>query len=182
MGLSGSYATARAGVLSLEDIATGLSRIPRFGGQTVLHWSVAEHLLAGVEYLRDAWSPSQLLDFALHDAHEAATSDIPTHFKTPDMKRLQKQLDVRLYKFLGLPLPDRLRRGLVEMADREMLVSEAKVVCPQATYDKIVEEVRQYANWHACRAVRRVLSSYSDEDGVAEAWLKTVEELIRATN
>ena len=180
MGLSGTYASARSGVLPLEDIAVGLSRANRFGGQYVVPWTVADHLLAGVEFL-SAYSESTRLHFALHDAHEAMTMDVPTSFKTWGVRRLQRKLDRRLYKSLGLKLPSLPVANLVKDIDKIMLVAEARVVTPTATYERIVQETGGMpASHRAMKAVGKVLSRNAASDALAEEWLKTVKELMNA--
>lgn len=154
MTLTGNYVGVDVGAPSLEDMALGLSRIPRFGGQTVFLWTVADHVVCATRYLErlirmglSTHSTTSLLPLhvLLHDAHEALTSDIPTTFKTADMKALQKRLDVRLYASLGLPTPTSMEADLIKQIDRQMLLSEARICTPATTYNKICEETRDIA-------------------------------------
>lgn len=79
----------RSDAPTLEDIGLGLSRQPRFTGQTRVWFSVLDHSffvhdMAGME------SPEVQLAVLLHDAHESLTGDVPTGFKTDDLRDLQK--------------------------------------------------------------------------------------------
>lgn len=89
--------TSEGGHPSLTDIAVGLSRQPRFGGQTREWWSVLDHSLFCDELVKSQESTRELrLAVLLHDAHEALTGDVPTPFKTPDFRAVQDDLDRRI--------------------------------------------------------------------------------------
>src|ERR1700751_77652 len=124
MGLSGTLVTLHAGVPPLADIAIGLARIPRFAGQTILRWTVSDHLVAGLIYgERQGWTPRQRCYWGLHDAHEAMTSDVPTTFKTGDLKMIQGEVDRRLYTYLDIKPPSHELQSLVHHLDRGMLLA-----------------------------------------------------------
>ena len=97
---------------SLIDIAVGLSRMPRFAGQTERWFSVLDHSLF-VESLVDDDGPHpamsdppaahdvsaevrRLLRIALllHDAHESLTGDVPTPLKPRELSTIQQALDI----------------------------------------------------------------------------------------
>lgn len=138
MGTGGSLVTTRKGMLTLEEAALGLSRIPRFVGQTVVPWTVAHHLLVCREMAR----PDQDLTVhaLLHDFHEALTGDIPTTFKTRDIKRTQRRLDARVYASLNVPLPTAAQARIIKSIDHRALLAEAAIVTPTATYERICHE------------------------------------------
>lgn len=151
MTVTGEYVTREQGAPSVEAMALGLSRIPRFAGQTLFDWNVADHLVVCMRWCRilrrdggadiiARYGVPLELHVLLHDAHEAMTGDIPTTFKTDDMRRLQRQLDERLYAALQLPMPTSSEREWIKAIDAGMLLAEAKVVTPPATYEKIVLE------------------------------------------
>src|SRR6266576_743863 len=94
----------------LSDIATALCRQPRFGGHTRVNWSVAEHSLLCAHLARSWYRGAIELHALLHDAHEAVTGDIPTTWKTDEMRALQAQLDERIYARLKLPQPTHLEQ------------------------------------------------------------------------
>lgn len=154
MTLTGNYIGIDIGAPSLEDIALGLSRTPRFGGQTLFEWTVADHVVCATRYLEHLIDLGLHMDFTtrllplhilLHDAHEALTGDIPTTFKTDDMKALQRRLDARIYTALGLPSPTPSEKDCIKLIDRIMLLAEAKVCTPATTYERICEETKDIA-------------------------------------
>lgn len=197
MGLSGSLASREAGCLSLPDIAVGLSRMPRFGGQTLFRWSVAEHLLACQRYVLGAFPdglPRMELAVLLHDAHEAMTCDITTSFKTEDVRQLQKVLDRRIYAMLGLEPLTVSMKSSVALCDRVLLLAEAYILTPPATSAQIEKELREgqhgtvgvtvdrlidFARHAGKVAVGHVLEFRGPGDNaVAEQWQEEVERCI----
>jgi len=180
MGLSGTLVTLDAGMLPLADIAVGLSRIPRFAGQTLLRWNVSDHLVAGMIYgERQGWTPRQLCYWGLHDAHEAMTSDVPTTFKTDELRAIQRTLDRRLYRALDLTPPTRVESDLVHLLDRGMLLAEAAIVAPPATYRRIVKEMGGLEAEHEHRvAVSQTLEKIVADSESGVAWLDRILPLI----
>lgn len=121
---SGRRVTRTTGVPTLPDIAYGLARMPRFVGQTVVPWSVLDHVLYCAQL---ATTQEVKLAMLLHDAHEALTSDIPTDMKTADMRQLQDELDFRImeeYYPGGVAAYD-ARSSVVGLIDRRALAVEA---------------------------------------------------------
>lgn len=154
MTLTGNYIGVDAGMASLEDIALGLSRMPRFGGQTHFLWTVADHVVCATRYLGNlialgmnlaGTTPMLPFHVLMHDWHEALTSDIPTTFKTSDMKALQRRLDARFYTAFGIWMPNSTEADYIKQIDKQMLLAEAKVVTPATTYEKICEELHDIA-------------------------------------
>jgi 5'-deoxynucleotidase YfbR-like HD superfamily hydrolase len=97
---SGVLVTPGNGVAPpLVDIALGLSRQPRFGGQTRRWWSVLDHSLFVADLAaREGRGLRVILALLLHDAHEALTGDIPTSLKKDDMRDVQASLDERIMR------------------------------------------------------------------------------------
>lgn len=94
--------------ISLEDIAIGLSRQPRFLGMTIEKqaYCVAQHSLLGVTRLERMNAAFKLrIGFLLHDAHEAYTGDISgpmkqlLDFRKP-ISRLESKLQHTIHKAL----------------------------------------------------------------------------------
>ncbi len=74
--------TPKPGQICIEDVATHLSRIPRFAGATQYPWCVAAHSLHCAALAEAEGFPKEAqLAALLHDAHEAYCSDIPSPFK-----------------------------------------------------------------------------------------------------
>lgn len=181
MGLNGSNVTQSSGMLTLDEMSVGLGRIPRFAGQTVLLWTVADHLNVAKRMARalfPGWGTELLLHIALHDAHEAVTGDVPTSHKTEDFRKMQDEvLDPRVYASLGLSGPSSMERHIIKVIDEEALLAEAAVVCPSWTYLKIVEE-RGHLSSLVCSDIVR---DYLHEDNNAsEEWLDWVTNAVAA--
>lgn len=183
MTLSGTYIGRDEGAPTIDDIARGLSRMPRFAGQTTFLWTVADHSIVCMRLAKKlireglmvghsdrSYAPFPL-HVLLHDGHEALTGDIPTTFKTDDMRKLQKRLDVRIYCGLGLPMPTSCERAAIKTIDRDMLLAEAFVCTPQATYSRIVVENRVSPSRAVIRIVEEYIAQDQDpQDGFLEAY------------
>jgi hypothetical protein len=132
---TGEQVGPHKGVPSLLDIAVGLSRIPRFGGQGRRWWSVLDHSLF-CEYLaRQIFGCNHQqfrLHALLHDAHEALTGDVPTPLKTKDIRAAQHQLDKRIFAALVPEHEDMWLhdREDIKAVDTYALLAEALVVGP----------------------------------------------------
>jgi hypothetical protein len=96
--------------IRLDDIAAGLSKICRFGGQTIRWYSVAEHCVHMA-----AHAPAGLqLDALMHDATEAYLGDMVRPIKV-NMQRYQQiewNLERAIAKRFGLkyPLPAEIKK------------------------------------------------------------------------
>lgn len=117
---------------SIEDIAISLGRMPRFGGGTRRWWPVVLHSLVVMEIVDLNWPEDRPLKLhaLLHDAHECVTGDIPRTWKIDSMRRIQKDLDRRIYASLGLLLPSDRDKEKVKIADNMALSAEALLVGP----------------------------------------------------
>lgn len=125
------------GVPSPLDIAVQLGRMPRFAGATrVWPWSVLHHTCACYRYAVTMDFMPQLLGMVLlHDAEECATGDIPTTWKTNEIRELQSRLsDHILYVYTGGASENMLITPAAIRALREidmlMLAAEMNVVGP----------------------------------------------------
>lgn len=75
----------KPGMIHFEEIATILSRIPRFNGHTGDVFSVAQHCTEGAKaILRSGVEDATALAFLLHDAHEAFLASISTEGESPN--------------------------------------------------------------------------------------------------
>jgi hypothetical protein len=148
--MSDRLLTTEGGHPSLTDIAVGMSRQPRFGGQTKSQWSVLDHSLFCDELVRaraEKGVPTLggddeeavrrwRLAVLLHDAHEALTGDVPSPLKTADFKAMQRELDRRIYNayYPGGYFDQReLREEAVHRIDLRALRVEAVSFLPHDT-------------------------------------------------
>lgn len=110
--------------ITIDDIALGLSRMPRFAGQTSQFYSVAQHSVLVAHYV-----PHHLrLQALLHDATEAYLSDLPRPVKS--LCPMYRNLEVELWKVIAerFHLPEVLRPE-VKQADDVLLVTEKRDLC-----------------------------------------------------
>jgi hypothetical protein len=167
MYLHGSLCDQDTGVPTVQEAAIGLSRIPRFGGQTTVYWSVAHHLRVAMRLAALEDPQGHLpLHMALHDFHECMTMDVPTAFKTPDLKALQAKLDKRVYAALEIEEPDVDEKAAISRIDLRCLVNEARVVTPIETYRWMVQYAGFEADVDAVEAVRDVAASWPTADAI----------------
>jgi hypothetical protein len=108
--------------ISIEDIASGLSKECRFAGQTKedVFVSVAQHAVI-VSYL----VPPEVAYEALHhDSSEAYTGDIPTPMKhlLPDFIKMENRVQKHIYDKLGIAVTN---HPSIKEADARVLSMEA---------------------------------------------------------
>lgn len=133
-GLIVDLANPDANSISIDDIAFGLSRLPRFCGQTKSRYSysVAAHSVWVAHYIKYKTGDDRYALYGLlHDAHEAYTGDIPTPLKSVKGVRdaiepIQQALQTSVYKAMNLSLPTLPVRKLISDADKQALAVEAR--------------------------------------------------------
>lgn len=89
----------------LGDIAAGLSRICRFGGQPRRFYSVAEHSVHAVRIAqRRGYSIDQVRAIALHDAAEAYVGDMirPLRVIVPAFAAVERAVQIAIYARFGV--------------------------------------------------------------------------------
>jgi hypothetical protein len=110
---------------SIFDIGTGLSRTPRFAGQTRIFYPVLAHVLTVAEILPDPYKAYGLL----HDAGEAIVGDQVSTWKNEMTKADEEIILCRISKEFGLPYPwGEQVWEWVKWADSACLRAEAKVL------------------------------------------------------
>lgn len=118
----------RARDVSLNVIATVLSRIPRFGGHAREPYTVAEHSLHVAHCVRER-DPTLVLPALLHDAHEAYSGfgDVcrPAKELAPIIKQIEGVIDMAIAAHFGFGVelfyhPD------VKLADDRVLAAEKR--------------------------------------------------------
>jgi hypothetical protein len=170
--------------IHLDDIAVSLARQPRFTGQTIRPWSVAQHSLLVAHLV----VPSQRLHALLHDAPEAFTCDAASPFK----------LAMRQLAGLGNPshydiLEERLWRAIcrrydivsmmpagVSDADYLAMLIEAPNLQPLGWEHAVWDEHRELATMIAPAMIRELWRIASLENGGYAAWMLAVTDELAA--
>lgn len=132
----------------LEDISWALDNICRYGGHSLRHYSVAEHMVRGARLL-EVFCPPRSYFFVnkhwlLHDSAEAYSGDICKPIKTKrDESRENKVLAV-IYVAAGRKLPNKKEQEDVKVIDELTFFAETQVVCHPgaAAYHK-----KRYETW-----------------------------------
>jgi hypothetical protein len=117
-------------LITVEEVAWGLSRTCRYSGKTPKHYSVAEHSCLVASHLREQGEPDEVqLAAVLHDAHEAFVGDVLPCVKAlvVGYRRIERDLDRAMLTALALPL-DLLEKhhATVKRADKWALSAEVK--------------------------------------------------------
>lgn len=120
--------------ITIEDIAHALSNQCRFSGHTRFFYSVAEH---SVHVMRQARRYGLGIDVAalLHDAAEAAIVDVPRPLKyMPGLdgyRAVEACVEGLIRGTFGFELEPWAKQA-IKRADRDLLVSEAIALLPDA--------------------------------------------------
>lgn len=122
----------------IEDVAAALSKICRFGAQTRVFYSVAQHAVLVHDLLAIDLSRPDLALYGLHhDSHEAYAGDVPSPLKAKlnveghgAYERLCDQLDQAICHAFGFAIPpkDSDEYAIFKRADRTALLLEARVL------------------------------------------------------
>jgi hypothetical protein len=120
-----SYDDPLSNVITIEDIAIGLSKICRYLGQVPYMYTVAQHSV----YVSYAIEPEYALEGLLHDATEAVLGDCPTPLKAklPDYKRMERLHESYMMSRFGLDYP---MRPEVHVADKAVFAAEIRDLRP----------------------------------------------------
>ena len=119
--------------IELEDIAHGLSMVPRFGAQALAFRSVAQHAVFVSEILEHLGRPDLAAAGLHHDSHEAFACDIPSPLKRllePQYGELTDRLDTAICSALYLRLPEKGSddAASLKQADRAAFEFEASAL------------------------------------------------------
>lgn len=109
---------------TMLDIASGLSKICRFGGQLEQWYSVAEHSLL-CSHMRTSIEIKKAL--LLHDASEAFIGDVvkPLKIMLPAYQEIEQRLMAVIFEKYGVDDPDETVMA-VDFVDKTMLFSEKR--------------------------------------------------------
>lgn len=134
-GLRYDLAVPNPEVLSIRDVARGLSYLNRFTGHAGLY-SVAQHCVLGTRVLRDeGYTKGIQRAFLLHDAHEIVTGDVASPikialrdvFRGSAWERFERTHRIAFARRFGIP--SNVPRA-VSSTDLRMLVTEARQLLP----------------------------------------------------
>jgi hypothetical protein len=109
---------------TMQDIASGLSKICRFGGQLDQWYSVAEHSIHCSNHGRSFEIKKALL---LHDASEAFIGDVvkPLKIMLPAYQEIEERLMAVILEKYGVDTSDETAMA-VDMVDKTMLFAEKR--------------------------------------------------------
>ncbi len=123
--------------IALADIAGGLSRICRFGAQSMRFHAVAQHAILVAQLLHDAGHPHLALVGLHHDSHEAYVCDIPKPLKRKltsagetTYEQVCQALDRAIAARLALPTLSSDDQKRIKEADNKALMIEAADLLP----------------------------------------------------
>ncbi len=119
--------------IELEDIVAGLSKVCRFGGQSLLFYSVAQHAVAVSLTVQHRDREDLALAALHHDSHDAYICDVPRPLKQlldPRYSEITDGLDRAIATKLEVELPPKgtANGDLVKAADDAVLRIEAAVL------------------------------------------------------
>jgi hypothetical protein len=126
-------AAPRASDIAIEDIEAGLSKVCRFGGQSLRFYSVAQHAVSISLAVQHLGRPDLGLAALHHDSHEAYICDVPSPLKqllNPGYAEVTGRLDKAIAEHFGIELP---RKGtadgdFIKAIDDALLLIEAGVL------------------------------------------------------
>jgi 5'-deoxynucleotidase YfbR-like HD superfamily hydrolase len=131
-------------MISIVDIAHGLSMQARWCGQLEEFYSVAEHCVMVAEILESSGRSDLALAGLLHDAHEAYTSDIPSPVKDmlkPAITNVEARIDSAVFAKFGLEYPVPEEKDVIKAADMTAFYIEDRDLrgktFPEFEYDKL---------------------------------------------
>lgn len=112
---------------TIEDIAGGLSKICRFGGQIDCFYSVAEHAYwCATQAICDGLTRSEVAAVLMHDAAEAFVGDIvkPLKIMLPEFLAVEGRVERVIEGKFGVDF--RTCKSQIRKIDHEMLIAERR--------------------------------------------------------
>lgn len=120
-------------IMTLQDVAHGLSNACRFAGQVREFYSVAEHAVFVARRLIElGHTPEIVLDGLHHDDSEAFLGDVTQPLKglIPNYADLEAKMATAIQEALGLQGPGGLSHACIKEADNWALRAEAWALLP----------------------------------------------------
>lgn len=128
-GLYLDLSDPREDQFTLEDIAGGLSKICRFGGQIECFYSVAEHSYwCGYRAECDGLSRDEICAVLLHDAAEAFVGDVvkPLKIMLGEFGRVERRVEGVIERKFGVDFGR--HKNAIRKIDQEMLIAERRAM------------------------------------------------------
>jgi 5'-nucleotidase len=124
--------------IRIEDVAGGLSKVCRFGAQSLEYYSVAQHALLVRRLVVQSGHPELALAAFHHDSHEAYLCDIPKPLKrkisaiNDAYERICDEFDLMIAEAFGFELMEKgsPEQAAIKHADRRALLMEAARLLP----------------------------------------------------
>jgi 5'-deoxynucleotidase YfbR-like HD superfamily hydrolase len=124
--------------IRIEDVAGGLSKVCRFGAQTLEYYSVAQHALLVQRLVVEAGYPQAARAALHHDSHEAYVCDIPKPLKNKisaindAYEAVCDELDLVIAEAFGFEWPEQgsPEQRALKNADNQALLMEAARLLP----------------------------------------------------
>lgn len=116
--------------IDINDIASALSKICRYGGHCLRFYSVAEHCVL----MSQKSSPENALASLMHDSSEAYLSDIvrPVKVSLPDYKAIETRLERCIARKFNYPYPLPVE---VKQLDGRILFAEKEQVMAHCDFE-----------------------------------------------
>lgn len=112
------------------DIAVGMCRITRYAG--ALWVPLAAHSVIVAEFCYQRAESRKDLFFCyglLHDAHETVTGEVTRHYKPPEMKPFENELDELIFPAFNLDIKSyRQQKDFIKRSDELALGAEATLL------------------------------------------------------
>lgn len=173
---SGTYfdfVNTSSNVITIEDIAYGLSNVCRFGGHVSRFYSVAQHSVL-VSRLVESQCEGLGLHGLLHDAGEAYIGDVPKPLKVllPDYQVIEERVDHAIRSWAGLPL--KLPK-VVKAADTVLLATEQRDLMPKhsdewASLEGVAPLGLKIRPWRPRKAYRLFMDRWYELQGKGRAY------------
>jgi len=157
---------------NIEDIALALSRQPRYSGQGMFFYSVAQHSM----YVAATLPPSLRLHGLLHDAHEAYTGDIPGPLKDllgDTICTIEHSLQTAIYDGLGIQWPSDTDMQEVYRVDKAILLPECDALFTTRLWQSSVEPLNiDIIEWDMEEVMPTFLAYYNSIRKRSSFWRK----------